>query len=108
MLRDAFWEKLADVDGMVGVAAYAHHFSVSYAEFHAASDGAIAAGALDPSIGVLALRGVAEDGVMTKAIFRGKSVDTAFTQYPLQQTHAASMERYSVAMLLGTTLTKKR
>ena len=108
VLGQAFGAEFAGVDRVIGVAAYADHFAVAHTQLHSAANRAVSAGTVDPMIGMLARRSESEDRIFAVAVFLRTDIQPALPCQPVHKTHAASTERYSVAMFVGTTLTKNR
>ena len=108
VLGQAFGAELAEVDRVIGVAADADHFAVAHTQLHSAANRAVSAGTVHPAIGVLARGSKSEDRIFAVAVFRRTDIESALPCQPVHKAHAASTERYSVAMFVGTTLTKNR
>ena len=110
MLGEALGAELAAIDGMVGVAAYGDGLVFAHADEHAAADGAVAAGGLDPFLGDARLGDVTEDGVFGVGVFFAAGVDAgeALDTREHRVAHAWTVLTKVRAMLSGTTETKKR
>ena len=98
---------------MAGVAAGGDGLAVLDADQHAAADGAVAAGGLDPGVGDAGGGGVAElgidrVGVLLLAGVEAEEVEQAVDRFFEDFQWALSWLRKVSAMLSGTTETKKR
>ena len=94
VLGEALGAELAAIDGMVGIAAYGDGLVVAHADEHAAADGAVAAGGLDPFLRDARLGDVTEDGIfgvgvlVAAGVDAGESVDGAWIACNEEFTHA--------------------
>ena len=109
VLGEALGAELAAVDWMVRVAPCGDGLVVAYAQKHAASDRAVAAGGLDPSLRDTRRSGVAEGGIFGVGVLIAADVDSGEAlELSEKGTHACTDPTKVRAMLSGTTETKKR
>ncbi len=112
VLAQALGAELAAVHGMIRITAHRDRLALLDADQHAAADGAVAAGRLDPGVGHSRGGDFAIHRVLRVGILCLRGVDAGEPLDLCQQAHAwapAGRDRTKVsAMLSGTTVTKKR